>query len=81
MYQSMLLLWRFGVLLYCEICLCKWRSTEIGHKEKELMERGREIRFVTYRSDAWNSEECFGGHAGTLKVSEDVHNNGRGNLP
>ncbi len=55
-------------------------STEIGCKEKWLMEREGEIRSVTYRSDVWDWEERLGRRAGISRVREDDHSDARRNL-
>ncbi len=51
MCQSTLLFWQVGVLHCWKVCLRDRGSTEIGCEEKWLMERGEEIRFLTYRGD------------------------------
>ncbi len=44
------------------------------------MEWEGEIRFVTYRGDAWNWEERLGRFTGTPRVNENIHSDASRNL-
>ncbi len=76
----MLLLCRGGLLCCWKVCLRDWESTENRCKERWLMEREGEIRFVIYRGDVWDSKEHLGKRAGILGVDEDDRSDTRRNL-